>query len=97
MNQETLFVFAKITPKAEYLINAREAILAIVEKTRLETGCKQFVLHDGANDGCLYLYEEWQNEMSLEEHYLREYTKDVFEKYQNWLAQPVEITRMVGV
>jgi len=97
MNQETLFIFAKITPKPEYLIDAREAILDIVEKTRLEAGCKQFVLHDGANDSCLYLYEEWQNEVALEEHYLQEYTKAVFEKYQNWLAKAVEITKMVKV
>jgi hypothetical protein len=34
-------------------------MLGIAEKSGLETGCKQRVEHDGTNDGCLYLYQEW--------------------------------------
>ena len=92
---KTLFVFAKISPKPEFLLDARKAILGILKATRLEAGCKQFELHDGEDDGCLYLYEEWEDEIALEEHYSKDYTKNVFEKYQNWLAKPVDITKMV--
>lgn len=94
MTKTSLFVFAKITPKLEYLSEARNAILGIIEQTRLESGCRQFVLHEGKEDDCLYLYEEWDDQATLAKHYDQPYTKAVFESYEQWLAVPVEVTKM---
>lgn len=94
MSQSSLFVFAKITPKNEHFSKARQAIINILELTREEPGCRQFHLHEGIADKILFLYEEWENELALEEHYRKPYTAAVFERYQEWLAAPVEITKM---
>jgi quinol monooxygenase YgiN len=92
--RQSLFVFAKITAKPEHLEDAKQAILGILEPTLSEAGCKQFVLHEGHGDGCLYLYEEWSDEAALAAHYAQTYTAEVFRSYQDWLAQPVEVTKL---
>ncbi|MEI6893283.1 MAG: putative quinol monooxygenase [Colwellia sp.] len=92
MNKHT-FVFAKITPKPEYFEVSQEAIKEIISKTRNESGCLNFTLHeDGA--GSLYLYEEWIDDKALEHHHKMRYTKTVFEAYTDWLATPPEITKL---
>ena len=92
MNNKNLFIFAKISPKEEYFKSAKNALLNILEPTQKETGCLGFTLHDDTQH--LYLYEEWTNQSSLDEHHLKSYTKEVFEKYQGWLIEPVEVIKM---
>ncbi|BDM83309.1 putative quinol monooxygenase [Acaryochloris marina] len=94
MNHSSLFVFARITPKPEYLSDARSAIFGIVSQTQSEPGCRQFSLLEGLDDGCLYLYEEWESQAALADHYQQPYTKSVFECYEQWLSQPVEVIKM---
>ncbi len=94
MSQKNLFIFAKISPKSEFFENAKCAILDIVEQTRLETGCLQFELHEDHDEKCLFLYEEWESEAALEQHYQQPYTATVFESYKEWLASPVEVVKM---
>lgn len=96
MSKNSIFVFARISPKDENFEEARNAILNILQKTREEPGCRQFELHENENDDkkCLFLYEEWESDSALEEHYLKPYTSQVFENYKQWLAEPVEIVKM---
>ena len=94
MTDQDLYVFARIRPKPEYLQDAKSAVLEILEPTREESGCRQFNLHEGQGDGCLYLYEAWRSEDDLARHYEQPYTKAVFERYQTWLAEPVDVVRM---
>lgn len=94
----SLSVFAQITPKPEHFQDARKAILGILERTRKEDGCRMFSLHeDRSNSTDLFLFEIWENEAALESHYAQTYTKEVFAAYENWLAGPVEITKMSPV
>ena len=90
----SLLVFATITPKEEYFEEAKRAVLNILQKTREESGCKQFELHEDDSEKHLFLYEEWENELALEEHYKKQYTAEVFEKYRKWLTVPVDIIKM---
>ncbi|MEO1205867.1 MAG: putative quinol monooxygenase [Pseudomonadota bacterium] len=90
----TLTVMARISPKPEHLDDARKAIEEILEPTRSEPGCHRFDLFTGNSDGCLYLFEEWDNDEALEQHYAQPYTAKVFALYQDWLAHPVEVHRM---
>lgn len=92
--ENALHLFAKITPKEEHLSDAKSAILGIIQPTREETGCRHFELHEGLTEDCLYLYEEWDSQAALDEHYAQPYTKAVFESYQQWLAKPVEVIKM---
>lgn len=85
---------ARITPKPEHFDSARNAIHQIIEATRRETGCLQFILHESEGGDSLHLYEEWQDAAALDAHYEQPYTKEVFANYASWLAEPVEIHRM---
>lgn len=94
MSKSSLFVFARISPKDENFEEAKNAILNILQRTREEPGCRQFELHQDDEGRSLFLYEEWESESALEEHYLKPYTTQVFENYKQWLAAPVEIVKM---
>ena len=83
----------KLTPKPEYLSDARSAILGIVEQTRQEKGCRSFDIFEGEEPGHIYLFEEWDDQAALDAHYAQPYTTAVFEQYQQWLAQPPEIKK----
>ncbi|MEO0394020.1 MAG: putative quinol monooxygenase [Pseudomonadota bacterium] len=91
---DRLFLMARIEPKSEHLADAKQAIHGIINETRAEKGCFRFELHEGVGDGCLYLYEEWSDKAALAAHYAQPYTKDVFAKYQNWLAREPDIFHM---
>lgn len=96
--KEPLVVFARITPKPHHLSEARRAILDIVARTRAETGCQAFTVYvSRAADEHIYLYEMWDDEAALEAHYAEPYTRAVFAQYENWLASPVEVTKLRGL
>lgn len=94
---KSLVIFAQIKPKPEHYDDAKTAIIGILAQTRSEPGCYQFQLNEGMEDDCLYLFEEWQNQTALDEHYAQPYVASVFESYQRWLAEPVNITRLKKV
>ena len=92
---QSLFLFATITPKPESFADARAAVIEIIPYTLKEDGCVQFtLLEDKADDGRLYLVEEWTDEAALQAHYAQPYTQAVFDRYRNWLAEPVATVRM---
>ncbi|WP_445362981.1 putative quinol monooxygenase [Microbulbifer sp. ANSA003] len=87
-----LFIIAKISPKAEFFIQAKQAILSIVANTLEEEGCLQFSVHeDGEN---LFLYEEWRSQEDLDKHYAMPYIAPIFDAYKEWLKEPVEINKL---
>lgn len=90
----TLFGFAKITPKSEHYDDAQNAIIDIVETTRAEPGCLEFTVLADADQGHIFLFEEWQNEAALKEHHGKPYTKAVMDNYDNWLAEPLRFETM---
>lgn len=87
-----LYVMAKITPKIQFFEHAKSAILDIVAPTLKEEGCRQFAVHQ--DDRSLYLYEEWDDQTALDEHYSMSYVVPVFESYKAWLEKPVEINKL---
>lgn len=95
---EPLIVFARITPKPEFLEAARQAILSIMVATRKEAECRTFALHeDRDGGGRLYLYEMWDDDAALAAHHNQPYTRSVFDSYREWLSEPVDITMLRGV
>lgn len=92
---DQLTIFARITPKPEYLDDARSAVLGIVQATRAEPGCRAFQLHDDWNGkGRLHIYEVWDDEAGLIAHHNQPYTQAVFDSYREWLSEPVEINTL---
>ena len=91
---KTLFGFAKISPKPEFFTDAQDAILDIVDITRAEPGCIQFTVLANADQGDIFLFEEWQDDAALKQHHAKPYTKAVMENYDHWLAQPLRFDTM---
>ena len=89
-----LYVIAKITPKPEFFEDAKNAISNIIDVTLAEEGCRIFELHEDQNGQHLFLYECWDSEEALAIHYDQPYTKQVFEEYKNWLAEPVSVHKL---
>lgn len=89
---ESLFIIAKIVPKARFFEDAKAAVLHIIPQTLEEEGCRQFVLHE--SEMSLFLYEEWDDQAALDRHYSMPYVVPVFDAYKEWLAKPVEINKL---
>ncbi len=90
-----LHIFATIHPKPEFFEKAKTALEQLVPPTLEEPGCHLFsVLESKDEPGILHLFEIFDNEDAVQEHYAQDYTKDVFAKYQDWLAAPVKIQHM---
>ena len=86
-------VFARIPVKPEHLDDAKQAVLAITPATLAEEGCLCFDLHESTDEeSTLFLYEVWRDEAAFAYHHAQDYTKDVFEKYKQWLRDEVKIT-----
>ena len=90
-----LFLFAVIQPKPEHFDDAKSALDALIPLTLKEPGChvfSAFISKDRSNT--LHLFECFDDEEALAFHYAQDYTARVFKKYEDWLAAPVEVTRM---
>ena len=89
---ERLHIFATIKPKPEFFDRAKAALEELVPPTLAEPGCHLFtVLENRDEPGILHLFEIFDDDAAVQAHYEKDYTKDVFAKYQDWLAAPVEI------
>ena len=95
IQDKRLFVSATITLKPEHYAKGREAIEAIISQTLNEPGCHVFSLMESKDSSStLHLFEIFENESALQQHYEQGYTKAVFAQYEEWLEKPVEITKM---
>jgi quinol monooxygenase YgiN len=66
---ETINVIAEIRAKAGCEDAVRAMLTSLVEPSRKEKGCKQYLLHeDKKTPGSFWTYEEWTSETALEDH-----------------------------
>jgi quinol monooxygenase YgiN len=92
---EPIHIFATIRPKPEHFEAARNAIARIVPMTLEEKGCQVFSLFEALSEpGTLHLFEIFDNEVALADHYAQDYTANVFDAYEDWLAEPVHIQKL---
>lgn len=90
-----LVTFVTITPRPEYFDQSRDAVLGIIERTRAEVGCGEFVLHEGREfDGNLYLYESFVDQSALDEHFAKDFVQEVLDSYAEWLDRPIELLKL---
>lgn len=94
----TLTIFARITAKTEFYSAAKLAVINIIPQTRAEPGCRALNLYDDHRDAhCLCLPEIWDDKAALVIHHAQPYTREVSANYEDWLANPVEITELRAV
>ncbi|MDE1159913.1 MAG: putative quinol monooxygenase [Neorhizobium sp.] len=70
----------------------REATLAIVEPTRGEEGCIQFVvLEDSEAPGTFFIRETWKDQAALDAHFAEPYLQALVELHGEILAEPLKL------
>ena len=95
MSKDEMRVFATIRVKPEYFEEARIAVLEIIPQTLKEEGCVMFDLHDSTEEpNTLFLYEVWKDRVAFDFHHEQDYTKNVFRKYEDWLAEPATLLQI---
>ncbi len=94
---KSLFIFAEIKPKSEHFEEAKKAIVSILTQTRAEEGCRSFNLFNSPDQSTLYLFEEWDDQTALDEHYAKPYIIEVFKAYEDWLTVPPRILPLDSV
>lgn len=95
MTEQQLVIFATIRAKEEFIEDVRDALLEIIEPTLAEEGCYEFSMFENQEkSNVFHLFEIFRDSASLDEHYQKPYTKAVFEKYEGWLEEPVEVVKM---
>lgn len=91
-----LCYFVTLPIKAEFLAEARQAILDITPATLSEPGCLAFQLHSNPDqDDTLYLYEIFKDQAAFDAHHQMDYTKQVFENYQKWLRDEISFLPLI--
>lgn len=90
-----LTYLARISLKSGDFDAARSAVAAIVKQTLAEAGCERFDPHPAADGSpTLYIYERWHDRAAFDFHHAQPYTRAVFKQYEDWLAEPVQMTEL---
>ncbi len=90
-----LYIAADVCLKPEYFARGKAALESILKPTLNESGCHVFSLMESQTDANkLHLFEIFENEQALEQHYQKDYTKAVFANYDKWLSNPIEVRKM---
>lgn len=85
---EAIFAFRAKPGKEDQL---RQATLAIVEPTRSEEGCMQFVVHEDLNaPGTFFIRESWRDQAALDAHFAQPYLQALVEIHKDVLAEPLK-------
>lgn len=94
---DPLYILAEIEQKPEHFKDARQAIIGIMDQTRAESGCRSSKLLEAPDQTILYLFEEWQDQDTLDQHHTQPYAPAIFKAYEGWLAKPPRILPLHGV
>ncbi len=92
-----LTVVAKLVAKHESIADVKKALVKLVDPTRSEAGCIEYMLHqDIANPAVFIFYENWDNEECLEKHKETDHYKSCFSAIGN-LIQDKEVHLMTMI
>jgi len=74
-----LTVVAKLVAKQESVMDVKNALINLVEPTRCEEGCIEYILHqDNLNPAVFIFYETWDSEECLAKHKETDHYKNCF-------------------
>ena len=95
--KKSLYIFATIYPKEESFSMTKELLEGIIDNTRNEDGCIEFILHQDLEIKRLYLYEQWRDEEALSKHFTYKYTIDMIDEFASLLEKETDIIKMVNI
>ena len=94
MNQGTLRVVAHLKARPDRIEETRIALLALIDKTRIEDGCIAYELMQNNDDPTDFTFvEEWSCNAALDEHLQTEHIQRVVARADELLADPPDIRR----
>ena len=94
MNQRTLRVVAHLKARPDRIEETRLALLALIDKTRVEDGCIIYELMQNNDDPTDFTFvEEWSCNDALDEHLQTEHIQQLVARADELLADPPDIRR----
>ena len=87
-----LRVVAHITPKSGKEGELKAVLFALIDPTRNEEGCIQYVLHRDIESGHFTFIEEWTSEAALDEHFETEHIKTALAAFEEF-AEEVDVRK----
>ncbi|HEX8195666.1 MAG TPA: putative quinol monooxygenase [Pyrinomonadaceae bacterium] len=88
-------VIARLKSKPGLESRLEELAKALIEPTRAEAGCINYVLHRDLEDPAVYyFYENWRSQEDLDLHFQTPHIRRVMEIAPEILAEPLKLTRL---
>lgn len=88
-------VIARLKAKPGFESRLEELAKGLIEPTRAEAGCVNYVLHRDLEDPAVYyFYENWRSQEDLNSHFQTPHIKRVLEIAPEILAEPLKLTRL---
>jgi len=87
-----LLVIAKISAKEAFVQQVKEALTALLQPTRKETGNLEYSLFQDTTKPTEFLmYEKWVTQDTFEKHNQMPYLTDFVEKSKDWLSKEMTV------
>lgn len=88
-------VIAKIVLKPEFQPEFENRLRVLMPLTLAEDGCLRFEAYrDQDMRNVFWLVEEWRSEADLENHYKQAYVRALIDHYDEWLQEPLTVTKL---
>jgi quinol monooxygenase YgiN len=88
-------IIARLKAKPGFESRLEEAAKNLIEPTRAEEGCIDYVLHRDLEDTTVYyFYENWRSQEDLDRHFQSPHIRRVMEIAPEILAEPLRLTRL---
>lgn len=88
----TIHLTAILKSKEEFTEKVKAILENLVEKSRKESGCLQYDLHQNIENTNVFIFHEiWKNQEVFDLHNSQHFVKDFFEMTANLLKEKPEI------
>jgi quinol monooxygenase YgiN len=96
--QAAVTLFVKVAARPGSIAKAREALLADVNGARTEAGNIKMELYQADNEpDNFYLFERWQDQAVLKDHFKQPYTAGAFDLQKADLTAPIEMNYLTDL
>ena len=93
MAEQQIVVIAEANIKPAILDEVAAELKALVEPTRKEDGCIEYILHQDTQDENRFMfYEIWASSAHLDEHIQQPALKNLLANQDNWFTQSLNVS-----
>jgi quinol monooxygenase YgiN len=84
-------VIARALARAGKEEQLRKTLIAMLNPTRAERGCRLYELYESNNKGLFYFYEEWDSQDALDRHTETPHYKQLAQSVRDFLDGAFEV------